>query len=180
MRLSAQIDPVSRRLEQLVAAHALAVVDRVRDATQAAIAQEGSGPAALVHLGAHPGGSVGDLERVVGLTQTGAGRLVDRLVEAGLVERRPGRDARTHALWLTSEGSAAAARVLEGRAEAVAPLLEHLTPSERVDLERLLDRLVAGLAHDRPGALRVCRLCDRTVCCSGPGCPLDHTMQADP
>lgn len=169
-----------RRLEQLLATQALAVVDRVREATQAASAQEGSGPAALVHLKAHPGGSVGDLERVVGLSQTGSGRLVDRLVEAGLVERRPGRDARTQALSLTRKGLTAAARVLELRTKAVAPLLEHLTPSERLDLERLLGRIVEGLAHDRSSALTVCRLCDRAACYSGPSCPLDHATQAAP
>ena len=168
------------RLEQLLATQALAVSDRVREVTQAASGQEGSGPAALVHLKAYPGGSVGDLERVVGLSQTGAGRLVDRLVAAALVERRPGRDARTQALSLTRAGSRLAGRILEQRTTAVAPLLEHLTPAERTDLERLLERVVAGLAHDRPGALTVCRLCDREVCCSGPGCPLDHTTRAVP
>jgi DNA-binding MarR family transcriptional regulator len=166
------------RLEQLLATQALAVTDRVHAATQAASAQEGSGPAALVHLKAHPGGSVGDLERVVGLSQTGAGRLVDRLVEADLVERRPGRDARTQALSLTRKGSRAAARILEQRAAAVAPVLAHLTPSERLELEHLLGRVIEGLAHDRPGALTVCRLCDREACCSGAGCPLDHTTRA--
>ena len=168
----------SRRLEQLLAAQALAVTDRVRAATEAASAQEGSGPAALVHLKAYPGGSVSDLERVVGLSQTGAGRLVDRLVAAALVERRPGRDARTQALALTRKGSRAAARILEQRATAVEPLLAHLTPAERDDLERLLGRIVEGLADDRPGALTVCRLCDREACCSGAGCPLDHTTRA--
>jgi DNA-binding MarR family transcriptional regulator len=168
------------RLEQLLATQALAVVDRVREATQAASAQEGSGPAALVHLQAHPGGSVGDLERVVGLSQTGAGRLVDRLVEAGLVERRPGRDARTQALSLTREGVKTATRILELRAKAVAPLLEHLTRSERLDLERVLERIVDRLADDRPTALTVCRLCDRAACYSGRGCPLAHTTEAAP
>jgi DNA-binding MarR family transcriptional regulator len=166
------------RLAQLLATQALAVSDRVRAATEAASAQEGSGPAALVHLRAYPGGSVGDLERVVGLSQTGAGRLVDRLVEAGLVERRPGRDARTRALSLTRKGSRAAGRILEQRAGAVAPVLARLTPSERLELERLLARVVEGLAHDRPGALTICRLCDREACCSGAGCPLDHTTRA--
>lgn len=166
------------RLEQLLATQALAVADRVREAAEAASAQEGSGPAALVHLQAHPGGSVVDLERVVRLTQTGAGRLVDRLVAAGLVERRAGRDARTQALWLTRAGTTAASRILERRAAAVAPLLEPLTSAERADLERLLARVVLGLAHDRPGALTVCRLCDRSACYSGPGCPLDHTTHS--
>jgi DNA-binding MarR family transcriptional regulator len=172
------MDRDHRRLEQLLATQALAVVDRVREATQSAVAQEGSGPAAIVHLMAHPGGSIGDLERVVGLSQTGAGRLVDRLVDVGLVERRPGKDARTQALSLTGAGATAAVRILEARAEAVAPMLEHLTPPERADLERLLGRLVEGLARDRPSALTVCRLCDRAACYSGEGCPLDHTTQA--
>jgi hypothetical protein len=60
----------------------------------------------------------------------------------------------------------------------VAPLLEPLTPAERADLEGLLARVVLGLAHDRPGALTVCRLCDRSACYSGPGCPLDHTTHS--
>jgi DNA-binding MarR family transcriptional regulator len=168
------------RLEQLLATQAVAVADRVREATQMASAQEGNGPAALVHLKAYPGGSVGDLERVIGLSQSGAGRLVDRLVHAALVERRPGRDARTQALSLTRTGTRIAARILEHRRSAVAPVLAHLTPAERTDLERLLGRIVEGLAHDRPGALAVCRLCDREACCSGPGCPLDHTTRAEP
>jgi DNA-binding MarR family transcriptional regulator len=171
---------VDGRLEQLLATQAVAVADRVREATQAASAQEGNGPAALVHLKAYPGGSLSDLERVIGLSQTGAGRLVDRLVDAGLVERSPGRDARTHALSLTRSGSRTAARIVEQRRTAVAPVLDHLTPAERADLERLLARIVEGLAHDRPGALTVCRLCDRQACCSGPGCPLDHTTRAEP
>jgi DNA-binding MarR family transcriptional regulator len=174
------METAERRLEQLLAAQALTVADRVREAAQAASAQEGNGPAALVHLKAYPGGSVGDLERVLGLSQPGAGRLVERLVEAALVERRAGKDARTHALSLTRAGARTAARILEQRATAVAPLLEHLTPSERADLERLLARVVEGLAADRPTALTVCRLCDREACCSGPGCPLDHTTRAEP
>jgi DNA-binding MarR family transcriptional regulator len=169
---------VGTRLEQLLATQALAVSDRVRQATEAASAQEGAGPAGLVHLRAHPGGSVSDLERVIHLTQTGTGRLVDRLVTAGLVERRAGRDGRTHALWLTRAGDTAAGLVLERRAEAVAPLLAPLTAAERADLERLLARIVGSLAHDRPSALTVCRCCDRTACYSGPGCPLDHTTEA--
>jgi DNA-binding MarR family transcriptional regulator len=167
-----------RRLEQLLATQALAVSDRVRDAAERASAQEGAGPAALVHLSAHPGGSISDLERVIRLTQTGAGRLVDRLVEAGLVERRAGRDARTQALWLTDAGQTAAALVLERRADAVAPLLAPLTAAEQEDLERLLARIVGGLADDQRSALAVCRLCDRRACYSGPGCPLAHTTRA--
>ena len=162
-------------MSQLLAVLALAVSDRVRDAAVSASRQDGAGPAALVHLHAYPGGSVIDLQHVVRLTQTGAVRLVERLVDAGLVERRAGRDRRTHALWLTASGSEAVGQILVERAAAVAPVLQDLAPADAATLERLLERLVAGLADDRPGALTVCRLCDRESCCSGPGCPLAHT-----
>jgi DNA-binding MarR family transcriptional regulator len=126
-------------------------------------------------LSAHPGGSISDLQSVIGLTQTGTSRLVERLVKTGLVERRAGRDARTQSLWLTVDGEARAELLLQRRREVMEPLLEPLTATERADLERLLGRLVGGLAFDRSTALSVCRMCDRSACRAGPGCPLEHT-----
>jgi hypothetical protein len=63
------------------------------------------------------------------------------------------------------------------RSEVVArELVSVLQPGERAALEPLLEELVAALARDRPGALTVCRLCDRSACCGAAGgCPLDHT-----
>jgi hypothetical protein len=53
-----------------------------------------------------------------------------------------------------------------------------LEPTEREELEPLLEKLVAALAEDRPAALGVCRLCDREVCCgSARGCPMEHTTR---
>jgi DNA-binding MarR family transcriptional regulator len=165
------------RLEQLVAVCGLAVGDRLRESAESASEQEGCGPAALVHLCAHPSGSIRDLQSVIGLTQTGTGRLVERLVNAGLVERRAGPDARTQSLWLTVAGEARAELLLRRRREVMELLLEPLTGEERADLERLLGRVVGGLAYDRSTALSVCRLCDRSACRSGPGCPLEHTTR---
>lgn len=106
-------------------------------------------------------------------------RLVDRLVEQALLRREAGRDRRTVALVLTEAGSRVADAVLAARAAALESLLADLSPRERTTLERLLERVAAGLADDWPGAVRTCRLCDRDACArSGPGCPLEHTMQA--
>jgi hypothetical protein len=71
------------------------------------------------------------------------------------------------ALRLTPKGRRAAADVLARRADALDELLGALSAPEREALEPLLEKLVAGLAHDRPAALTVCRLCDRTACCGG-------------
>jgi len=161
------------RLAQLLGVTALAAADRLRDA----LPQGGSAPAALVHLQAHPGESVEGLRRVLGISQPATVRAVDRLAADGLLERRPGPDRRTLALHLTAAGQAAATAALEQRAGALGGMLEALGPDERAALAPLLERLVAALADDRPGALRVCRMCDRDACTSEPGCPLDHTVR---
>lgn len=163
------------RVDQLLGVTALAAIDRLRAAV-AAIPGVGEAEAgALVHLQAWPGGSVGDLAGVVGRSQPATVRLVDRLVDRGLLERRSGPDRRTIALVLTQAGSRAADTILAARTSALSPLLGGLSAGERDALEQLLESVVAGVADDRPAAHHVCRLCDRGACCSGPGCPLQHT-----
>lgn len=160
------------RLPQLLGVAALAAVDRLRDA----LPHTGSAPAALVHLQAYPGEPVEHLRRVLGISQPATVRVVDRLASEGLVERRPGADRRTLALHLTPAGERAAAEVLAQRAESLRAMLSALEPSEQAALVPLLERLVSSLADDRPGALHVCRLCDREAC-TRDGCPMDHTIQ---
>jgi DNA-binding MarR family transcriptional regulator len=165
------------RLANLLGVLALAATDRLRAAVESELEHGGSTPAALVHLQAHPGASVEELRRVLGIAQPPAVRLVGRLVAEGLLERRPGRDRRTLALHLTPAGEAAATGVLARRRGSLRPLLDTLQPAERATLAPLLEPLVSALAGDRPGAMRVCRLCDRDACTRAPGCPLEHTTQ---
>ena len=164
------------RLAQLLGVLALAGADRCRAAVEGAVGRGGGHAGALVHLDAHPDESVQGLADVLGVSQPAAVKIADRLATDGLVERRPGADRRVRALRLTSKGRRVAASLLSERAEALEELVSVLKPSERVALERLLEKLVATLAQDRPGALTVCRLCDRSACCRGrAGCPLEHT-----
>ncbi len=67
--------------------------------------------------------------------------------------------------------------MLAQRTARLRPFLAMLEPEERRQLERLLGRLTATLAVDRPGALVTCRLCDRSACQDGARrCPLNHTV----
>ena len=169
---------VPDRLAQLLGVLSLAATDRFRWAVQESLGRGGAHSGALVHLDAYPGESVRGLARVLGVSQPAAVKIADRLAADGLLERRPGADHRTRALHLTAEGRAAAAGVLSRRAGELTALLSVLAPAERETLEPLLEKLVAVLADDRPGALGVCRLCDRAVCCGGAaGCPLAHTSR---
>lgn len=164
------------RLENLLGVVVLAAEDRVRPAVEASLGQRGAAAGALVHLAKYSGESTEQLARVLGVSQPGAVAIVDRLGAAGFVVRRAGPDRRTQALHITDDGLQVVRRILKVRRDRLSELLEPLTASERVQLSEMLEKLVAGLADDRPQARRVCRLCDRAACCGGPGCPLDHTV----
>lgn len=158
----------------LVAALALALVDRVHDAVAQAGVQQGSGAAALTALhGPAAGASIDVLRRIVGLTHSGAVRLVDRLAAAGLVERRLGADQRSVALWLTPSGRRAARRLLARREAAVETALAPLTGAERAALVHAAEKVLAGLAAEPDAERRVCRLCDTEACGRSRGrCPV--------
>jgi MarR family transcriptional regulator, negative regulator of the multidrug operon emrRAB len=164
------------RLANLLGVTAMAAADRLRAAVEDDLGHGGAAPAVLVHLDAYPGESIEALRRVLAISQPATVRAVDRLAEEGLVERRPGRDRRTLALFLTARGRRAARRVLAGRAASLRAMLAVLDEDERARLLPLLERLASGLAVDRSGALTVCRMCDRAACGQQQhGCPLDHT-----
>ena len=149
---------------------ALEVARRVQEAGDAAGPHGASFPAALAALHGLTGGqSIDALRRVVGLTHSGAVRLVDRLAAAGLAERRVGADGRAVALQLTPEGRRAARRVLARREAAIEGVLAPLTPSERATLAALHERLLRSVTDGQEDRRRVCRLCDVEAC--GFDCP---------
>jgi MarR family transcriptional repressor of emrRAB len=170
---------VADRLAQLLGVLSLSATDRFRTAVEGSLGRGGAHAGALVHLDAHPGGSVQSLADVLAISQPAAVKLVDRLAADGLVERRAGPDRRTGSLVPTEAGREAAARILAERATELDGVLAVLDASEREQLVPLLEKLVAGLAEDRPSALTACRLCDRDSCCGegGTECPLQHTVR---
>ncbi len=162
------------RLVNLLGVVALAVVDRVRQATEEACAAGGAAAAVLVHLQAHPDDTVSGLAATVGVGGSGAVRLVDRLVDQGLVQRVAGAGGRTVTVRLTEEGSRTADRVLAARREAINSVLADLDEEGRHDLEELLAALTSSVSGKGAEAHRPCRLCDREACRQPPGCPLDE------
>jgi DNA-binding MarR family transcriptional regulator len=162
-----------RHLVNVVGALALALADAMRDATEAAAGMTGAAPIALVALQQFlRGRTTEDLAQATGLTHSGAVRLVDRLVEAGLVERRPGRDGRSLAIVLTAAGRARSQKITLARARAVGAALEGLRADERRALVPLVESLVATVTAQRLDARRrneepagwLCRLCDFEAC----------------
>jgi DNA-binding MarR family transcriptional regulator len=174
MTASKPRDPVEPRLTNLMGALTLALGDRLRDATETAAAHAAAAPAALVALSEFlDGGTMDDLRNVVGLTPSGAVRLVDRLAGAGYVVRRPGDDARTVAIVLTAAGRRAAKRTLDARSAAISSVLADLPTTDRKALERIAERLLTAITKARlsardaggePSGGWLCRLCDLDAC----------------
>ncbi|ROP33559.1 MarR family transcriptional regulator [Couchioplanes caeruleus] len=152
-----------------------ALHDRMADEGTQVSGLGASAPAALATLRACPGESVESLSRVLGITNSGAVRLVDRLASAGLMERRPGRDARSVALHLTPAGSAVALQIVSRRREALRHALAGLRPQERAALGTMAERVLAELSTDRHSADRICRLCDY-VLCPQDRCPVERAV----
>ena len=180
---SANADPASRRLANLVGAWALALADRLEAATTAAAGRGGRAPAALVALHEFAGGeTIDDLSHVLGLTHSAAVRLVDTLVDDGHVVRRyRARDRRSVALALTPSGRAAARRIIRARARAIEATLDGLSEAQRRSLTTLAERLTGDVAALRleerrqgatPSGGWLCRLCDFDACGRAQGrCP---------
>lgn len=125
--------------------------------------------------------SVDRLAQVLGLTSSGAVRLVDGLVADGLVtRRRSGADRRTSVVALTAKGRRAADAVTDARGAVLAGLLDPLDDDDRTCFGDLLDRvLTAAVRAGSTGRGRMCRLCDTAVCgAEGRGEPCPVTVAA--
>jgi len=106
-------------------------------------------PAQLQALGALRDSDLrmGDLAQYLGLAESSVTRLVDRLVAAGLVERRPRQhDRRSVVAGLTGPGRTLVRQMEADRRTLLVELLGGLEPDERVDAVRLFGRLADALA----------------------------------
>jgi DNA-binding MarR family transcriptional regulator len=162
------------RAGNLLGALSLSVADRTAEAVGDAAGQSETASIALSALHQFLGEpSLDRLRRVLGLTPSGAVRLVDRLEEAGYVTRRPSaEDARSVSVHLTARGRRAAQRVARARGEVLNAALTSLSDEERAQFEDLLARVIPSMMRG-PGATRwMCRLCDMEACGRDAGrCP---------
>jgi DNA-binding MarR family transcriptional regulator len=152
------------RLANLLGAVALEGAGALDAATRPVVGQAGAAAAALVTIAAHPKRTIEQLRAPLGLSQPGAVRLVERLVDAGWVERSGPGGRRGFALDLTPDGRAVLDDMLAARRAALEELLEPLTKGDRTRLEPLLEKLLAAHTGDRSDLERLCRLCEWRIC----------------
>jgi DNA-binding MarR family transcriptional regulator len=117
-RLIYLLNVAQRRVQRFVATQA----PRGVTATQAGL---------LFVLGGRDGVLLGEAGAALDLGMPGISGLVERAVEAGLIEKRADpEDGRAWRLWLTASGRRALSRARAGAAELNARLMEGFTEAE--------------------------------------------------
>lgn len=119
--------------------------------------------------------AVGDLGPVLGLTGSGAVRLVDRLERDGLL-RRSAKEGRVVKVCLTPAGRRQARKLQRQRLAAIGHLLSSLSPDEQRDLAVILEKVLCGAGLDRRSARTICRFCDHRRC-DGEDCPIGRSLR---
>jgi DNA-binding MarR family transcriptional regulator len=166
--------PGPERTANLLGALVLVLHDRLSESIDDAVGENETGAAALNALADfldEP--TIGRVHEVLGLTPSGAVRLVDRLEADGYLVRADGADGRSTTVRLTRSGRAAARRVAAARASVLGRAVAELSAGERRTLDDLLSRLLPEQIRG-PGARRwMCRLCDTGACGRDRGlCPV--------
>ncbi len=167
-------DGTHARILNMLGALALALADRIAACAQEASSLHDSAASALVVIANHPGEPIDAIRRTLGLTHSGAVRLVDGLEAAGLVERRRSdRDARAIALWATPSGERTASEILAARAELLEPVLAGTSEADKKTIAALLEAALAELTDNGDRARSICRFCAEGAC-RPLGCPVEQ------
>ncbi len=156
------MDRTDRR-DNLLGALVLTLGDRIREETEGVLGHSGGAAAALAAIAQQPGGTVEDLRRAIGRSHPAAVRIVDRLVELGLVDRRPSGRGPAVALTATAAGRERAREVLAVRRRVICETMPDLAPAEAATLTAILERALEKAA-ELPRGVTVCRLCDKGRC----------------
>ena len=163
------------RLANMLGALALMLTDELRATVEAEAPEPGGAAAALVLCGKEEEVTIERLRRVLGLSHPGAVRLVDRLVAAGVLERRPSvQDRRAVTIHPTRTGRRIEQDILSVRRATLKRALNTLDPTECRQFEAIVAKLLVSLTRDHDHADAICRLCEQTACTE---CPVDGALR---
>lgn len=164
----ASTPPTLANLANVLGALATRVADEGTASLEATSLVE-SAQVALILISKYPGCSIQQLRAPLQLSHSGCVRLVDRLVERGLVERETSDDGRVVSLRLTRQGRTAAAGGRDRRGASLTRMISVLDADERNTLFTLVNKLLCAGAPTEAVIGRTCRACDYEACTQ---CPL--------
>ncbi|MCC5637015.1 MarR family transcriptional regulator [Nostoc sp. CHAB 5844] len=156
-------------LVNVVGAFALALTDSVAHSTEEMIDDAGPAAEALCLVRHAPGIPIELLRRALGMSHSGAVRLVERLEKQGLIFReRCSVDRRSVELKLTPEGEAMVCKIHQARLKAIEEAIASLSSKDRIHLCRISNQILFSLTKTKDTAITICRLCDETNCLNCP------------
>jgi DNA-binding MarR family transcriptional regulator len=132
--------PLSGHLGYLLHRTELKLIARVA----ADLSEFGVTPAratAVIYVALHEGCDQMALGRALGINRASTMKAVDELVLLGAVERRPGRDRRSHALYLTPRGAELRHSIEAVTAKTDARNFSALTEDEQIIFRTMLQKL---------------------------------------
>ncbi len=158
----------------------LAVADRIRAAGEDELGVAGAAPVVLVALSTYlEERPLDEIASAFEITPSAVVRVIDRLVDLGVVQRRPGADGRRVSVTLTAKGRRRAKAILARRERELRGVTEALTRTEQRELARLHEKLLRSLPDSREAAGRICRYCDVLGCGHYEGrCPVTQGVDA--
>lgn len=110
----------------------------------------------LTLLSRHAGINQGGLADLLEVEPITLGRMIDRLQDSQMVERRPDpADRRAWRLHLTPKGEEQIERLKPFAAETIDAALEGLAPAERDQLMAMLDKMRANLSRRAPAEIPI-------------------------
>jgi DNA-binding MarR family transcriptional regulator len=163
---------MTQRTENLLGVLALLVTDEMNAQNTVPALAGPTARAMLNAVGQYPDSSIEILRDAVDLSHPAAVRAVAGLVEAGLIEKKPGADKRSVALALTATGKREAKRLQTARERMLQRVVGRLDESERVVFEDLLIKILWHETRNPAHAMQLCRLCDDGPCLKA-GCPVE-------
>lgn len=170
---------MTQRTENLLGVLALLVTDEMNVQNTVAALAGPTARAVLNAIGQYPDSSIEVLRDAVNLSHPAAVRAVAGLVEAGLIEKKPGADRRAVAVALTAAGKRETKRMQSARERILQRVTGRLDEDERVVFEDLLIKILWHETRDPAHAMQLCRLCDEGPCLKA-GCPVECRDQGLP
>jgi DNA-binding MarR family transcriptional regulator len=163
---------MTQRTENLLGVLALLVTDEMNAQNTVPALAGPTARAMLNAVGQYPNSSIEVLRDAVALSHPAAVRAVAGLVDAGLIEKKPGADRRAVSLALTTAGRREAKRMQAARERMLQRVVGRLSDDERVLFEDLLIKILWHETRDPAHAMQLCRLCDDGPCLKA-GCPVE-------
>lgn len=123
------------------------------------------------------GCSNAELALALGLSHPATVRLLDRLEQAALVERRQAADRRAVALHVTPAGRRRARAAVRTRGQVLQAAIQTLSPVQLEHLEEIATVLLTALTTSPLEGAHICRLCDEASCPHA-SCPVHQRAHA--